>query len=84
MELTGALWNPLERHKTLELRRSVDKYLAKKRASHPRQLSNNAPDRSQETVKHVLEVASKPMRVAEIHKAVEQELGRPVVYQGLS
>ena len=86
VELNGALSNPVFKKETcprlLELKETC---LSRKRPRRPKPRATPKPrlGQIQESVKHVLEVASKPMHLKEIQRAVEQELGRPVVYSSL-
>lgn len=86
MELNGALSNPPFKEEMLpKLLELKEMRLSGKRPRRPkpRPTPTLRQGQIQETVKHVLEVASKPMHLREIHELVEQELGRPVVYSTL-
>jgi hypothetical protein len=86
MELTGALSNPLVRgepySRLLEMKE-------KRLLGHPRRRSKPTAaiklrtGAIQESVKHVLEVASKPMHYEEVHAAVQKALGRPIPRQAI-
>ncbi len=76
----GALWNPAFKEETLP------KLVVLREKSLQRKPSRNKPTlkprqgQIHESVKHVLEVASKPMHMRDIHRSVEQELGRQISY----
>ncbi len=78
VELNGALSNPLERDKVLQLRQFLETILTKKRR---RRKESTVPPRLselREVVVQILELADRPMRKAEVHLACEQLLGRSV------
>ena len=84
MELTGALSNPLVKGESyprlLELRQKLLLGQPKRRPK-PASALKLRTGLIQETVKHVLEAASKPMHYEEVQAAVEKALDRPISQQ---
>lgn len=87
MELNGALSNPLQSDKSLHFDRMVTlKSELSAREQAPGQPSQRLSRRQGSvcaTVTDVLAIAAEPMRVRDIHKAVEELLGRPVSYSSI-
>jgi hypothetical protein len=87
MELYGALSNPLTSHKPLHTGRLAAlkaELLERERGAD--QLSRRLPGRQGSvvaTVTKALELANQPMRVAEIHAAVDDILSAPVSYSAV-
>ena len=87
MELDGALSNPIASDKRLRMARlAAAKSDISIREPAPDQVQRRLPRRQGPvlaTVTGVLGLASTPMRVSEIHTAVEQLLGEPISYSSV-
>ncbi len=80
MELNGALSNPLENHKNpLErLHCVVADLLRKGLKEHESRPLPKRPGKIAEAVRAVVGLCEEPVRMVEIHAAVESRLGEPV------
>jgi len=84
MELTPALWDSDFRDDLLPKLHSVTEKIKKRkklRSKLIRPILRNRTGVIQDTVKHVLLVAGKPVKVKEIHQRCEEILGKPVKYK---
>ena len=80
VELNGACSNPRFRDETLPRLRQISGKATSRRRKPVTKVLKPRTGLVQETVKHVLLSAGKPLRVKEIHKRCEEVLGTPVNY----
>ncbi len=78
VELNGTLSNPEVRVEVLELFGLVELILTRGPSSSERPDPPKRAGEIKQTVIHVLQMAEKPMRVMDIHRACEEYLDRPV------
>jgi hypothetical protein len=87
MELNGALSNPPTSHKRLQMSRLVaarsDISIREQVRERPSQRHPRRQGAVLTAVTSALADAAQPMRVSEIHVAVEQLLGSPVAYSSV-